>query len=347
MIGTAPQDPRRPVEDDEPDAPPLPTRSRWRIALAWLPGLAVLAGLVWLVRTRSGEEREIADLFRRVRPSWLLLAVLLQLFTYFSVGEAWRIPLARGGFALRRSTLARLAMLKLTLDQAIPTGGVSGTAYMIRSLRRRRVAPEVLGATLLVVLAGYYLAYAIGVLVALVVLWMHDCLNAWVAAAGVLFAVTAALLPPALVLLLRKAPERIPERLRRLPGLRELGPGAEVIAKDLAGDWRLQLAATAGSFTTMLLDGATLEVAAVALGARPSFGSCFAALVAGSVAATIGVMPGGLGTFESASVAVLTLTGTDAATALAATLLLRAFTFWLPMIPGALLLRPLHPPGRG
>jgi uncharacterized membrane protein YbhN (UPF0104 family) len=50
-------------------------------------------------------------------------------------------------------------------------------------------------------------------------------------------------------------------------------------------------------------------------------------------------MPGGLGTFEAGSVAVLTLSGTDAASALGATLLLRGFTFWLPMVPGLLWMR--------
>jgi len=59
-----------------------------------------------------------------------------------------------------------------------------------------------------------------------------------------------------------------------------------------------------------------------------------------SVAATVGIMPGGLGTFEAASVGVLTLTGTSVTSALAATLLLRGFTFWLPMVPGLVLLRP-------
>jgi hypothetical protein len=48
-----------------------------------------------------------------------------------------------------------------------------------------------------------------------------------------------------------------------------------------------------------------------------------------SVAAIVGIMPGGVGTFEAATVGVLTLTGTHVTSALAATLLLRGFTFWL------------------
>jgi uncharacterized protein (TIRG00374 family) len=89
----------------------------------------------------------------------------------------------------------------------------------------------------------------------------------------------------------------------------------------------------------MALDAATLAVMLLAVGARPDPLSCFAAQVMAQVASTVGVMPGGLGTFEAGSVATLTLTGTPPAAALSATLLLRGFTFWLPMIPGLILLR--------
>jgi uncharacterized membrane protein YbhN (UPF0104 family) len=51
------------------------------------------------------------------------------------------------------------------------------------------------------------------------------------------------------------------------------------------------------------------------------------------MAATIAPAPGGLGTFEAGSMAMLTLLCVPVESALAATLLLRGFTFWLPMLP--------------
>jgi uncharacterized membrane protein YbhN (UPF0104 family) len=50
-------------------------------------------------------------------------------------------------------------------------------------------------------------------------------------------------------------------------------------------------------------------------------------------------VPGGLGTFEASSVALLRLQGVSVESALAATLLLRGLTFWLPMLPGFALAR--------
>ena len=76
-----------------------------------------------------------------------------------------------------------------------------------------------------------------------------------------------------------------------------------------------------------------------AVGSPTGFAPAFACFLIASVFATLMVVPGGLGTFEGASVAMLHLFGVPLAAALAATLLLRGFTFWLPMLPGLWLAR--------
>ncbi|WP_240975669.1 lysylphosphatidylglycerol synthase domain-containing protein [Paraburkholderia aromaticivorans] len=58
-----------------------------------------------------------------------------------------------------------------------------------------------------------------------------------------------------------------------------------------------------------------------------------------SMVATIGPIPVGLGTFEATSVGMLSLLGVSVEAALAATLLWRALTFWLPMLPDIWLAR--------
>lgn len=58
-----------------------------------------------------------------------------------------------------------------------------------------------------------------------------------------------------------------------------------------------------------------------------------------SLARTLGPVPGGLGVFEAASVTALKLNGVPIAAGLAATLLFRGFSYWLPMLPGILLAR--------
>ena len=48
----------------------------------------------------------------------------------------------------------------------------------------------------------------------------------------------------------------------------------------------------------------------------------------------MGFVPGGLGSFEAASVLTLQLSGVALPEALSATLLFRGLSFWLPMLPG-------------
>jgi Mg2+-importing ATPase len=50
-------------------------------------------------------------------------------------------------------------------------------------------------------------------------------------------------------------------------------------------------------------------------------------------------VPAGLGAFEAASIFTLHAAGIEVPVALAATLLFRGFTFWLPMLPGLWLAR--------
>lgn len=58
-----------------------------------------------------------------------------------------------------------------------------------------------------------------------------------------------------------------------------------------------------------------------------------------SVVMSVSPVPLGLGTFEAACVAMLHGAGTGLEAGLAATLMLRGFTTWLPMLPGIWLIR--------
>ena len=69
-----------------------------------------------------------------------------------------------------------------------------------------------------------------------------------------------------------------------------------------------------------------------------------AALVAANAAAALSPIPAGLGTFEGTAVGVLVLFDTPIAAALAATLLLRGFALWLPLLPGLWLTRRMLSP---
>jgi Mg2+-importing ATPase len=89
----------------------------------------------------------------------------------------------------------------------------------------------------------------------------------------------------------------------------------------------------------VLLDAATIWFLIRALGTDAPMSGVFASFVISTLFRTIGILPGGLGTFEAASVLTLKLVGVSVAVALSATLLFRGLSFWLPMIPGLFLSR--------
>ncbi len=86
--------------------------------------------------------------------------------------------------------------------------------------------------------------------------------------------------------------------------------------------------------TVILPDAATLWIMLLAVGQQASFWVAFPGFVLASMAAMIGPIPFGLGTFETTCVAVLHMLGVPISAALTATLLLRGFSLWLPMLPG-------------
>jgi uncharacterized protein (TIRG00374 family) len=153
-----------------------------------------------------------------------------------------------------------------------------------------------------------------------------------------LFAVMAGGIPLTVLWLSRRA-RRPPRWARRIPRLestlREIGRAPSRLVRSPA----LLLEGSALQLCIFLLDAATLWCMLHAVGYHASPTAIFASFVLSQAAATVILTPGGLGSFEAASVGLLTLFDVPMATALTATLLLRGFTYWLPMLPGLWLSR--------
>lgn len=89
----------------------------------------------------------------------------------------------------------------------------------------------------------------------------------------------------------------------------------------------------------LLLDAATVWTMLRGVGLHAPPAPVFASFMVSSLARIVGISPGGIGTFEAASVATLHLVHVPVASALAATLLFRGLSFWIPLVPGLVLAR--------
>jgi uncharacterized membrane protein YbhN (UPF0104 family) len=307
--------------------------ARW---ISWLFGLAILGAIALFAAHRS-EGREFARLVAHAQPAWLFLGLLLQMSTYIADARVWQRIIVRAGISRPLRSYIGLGLAKLFMDQVVPSGGMSGILLVVRALDRRGIQRGTSMAAVVVNLVSYYTAYVAALAVALGVVWVHGGLTLFIILPAAIFAPVAAGIPTVLVLVSRG--RRLPLWIRRLP---IVGSGLRTLAKatpGIAHDGSLISRCVGLQVAIFLLDAGTLWIMLRALGLSIHPAQVFASFMLSTLARTLGPVPGGLGIFEAASVATLKLMGVPIAAGLAATLLFRGFSYWLPMVPGILLAR--------
>ena len=293
----------------------------------------MLGVVIWMAQ-RKAEVKELAYLARHALPWWIAVALLLQLATYALQGESWRALLVRAGARISRRVLIALSVAKLFVDQALPSAGVSGTVVMVKGLQKRRVGSRVLAAGVVAETVTYYVGYCLCILAAIVVAYVagYHRLPVLLGFAAVV-AVTATM-GSIMFRLARGRPLRVPHWLECVPGIRPLRKTMESARSDLLKDVPMLLEVTGWQIGVHLVDAATMWALLVSLGTPITPIAVFASFMLASLARTVGIVPGGLGTFEAVSIATLRAGGASVGAALAATLLFRVLSFWLPMLPG-------------
>ena len=309
-----------------------------RVLLSWLLGLLGMAAVI-VVALQFGSLLEMLELARSARPVWLLLALLAQAATYLAEALIWRQSLRRSGHPRPLRALVPLGIAKLFTDQVIPSGGVSGTMLIIAGLIRRRVPAEITMAAMLVGLVSYYAAYVAVVLASIVILWLHGRASLLILIGGALFVAITVAIPTAILALKRWGGRGPVARLSEMLGAARLSRALAEAPTDLLRSPVLLLQTAGLQATIFVLDGLTLWLVLMSVGCQPGLWVPFVSFTIASMAATIGPVPLGLGSFEAGSVGMLGFLGVSVEAALAGTLLLRGLTFWLPMLPGIWLAR--------
>jgi uncharacterized membrane protein YbhN (UPF0104 family) len=327
---------REPANPAVPEAPeePAPRRSiaKWKLAPVAI-GIIVLCALI-LVVLHFAEIGEIRDIARSARLEWLYVALIAQVLTYVCATTVWRLALDRAGYQLPIRQLVPLGVAKLFTDQAIPAGGIGGAALVVRALARRNVPAPAVVTALMVGLISYYAAYLIIVIAAVSIIGLHHKLNPAVLIAVTVFSGFAVGAPSLLLYLTQFRKRPLPRWALRFPGAAPIAQALDDVPVDVLNSPRLLGEAILLQLCIFFLDALTLWIAFQAIGRPVDLLVALSAFTMASVAGTIGLVPLGLGTFEAGAVGTLSLLGVPVEAALAAALLLRLFTFWMPMLPG-------------
>ncbi|MBB6303742.1 lysylphosphatidylglycerol synthase transmembrane domain-containing protein [Rhizobium leucaenae] len=308
------------------------------LILGWAVGLIVLGGLITFILHYGDLAIFIATL-RAADPLWLTVALLSQAATYACAAVIWATVLAKAGFHRRVLDLLGLAIVELFANQAIPTGGLSGSIIVVRGLLHRSIPSPIAVTALLIAALSYYTAYLLMGMFAFILLWHIGHLSdAWLSL-SIAFAGVIILIAGVLLLIARSRGRFIPKAILDWRPARKFADVLKSVRRDMVADGIILAQTIALQATIFLLDAVTLWLTLRSIGIDIEPTKAFVSLILASVVATLSPLPLGLGSFEGTCVGVLHLLGVKAEAALAATLIFRCFTFWLPMLPGLWLIR--------
>lgn len=315
-----------------------PHLSALRTVISWMLGVLALVAVIVAAAQYGSLSRTFA-IARETSPRWLLLAFAAQAMTYVCSAAVWWCVLKAAGHPRRLFRLMGLGVAKVFTDQLLPSGGLSGNLLVVASLLRRQIPAPVAMAALLIGMTSFYAAYLAVAVAAAVLLWLHNRQSAALSGLIAAFLVLAVVLPGLVYWVRRGVARRLPGWATRIPLLPMLMRAMADAPASLLRDPRLLAEAVALQLSIFLLDATTLWLVMQSGDHAVAFWIPFVALIVASIIATIGPMPLGLGTFEGGAIGMLHLLGVPVETALAATMLLRGLTFWLPMLPGLWLAR--------
>ena len=311
----------------------LPQKTRRQKLGILIFGVLLLSALV-LVVINLGDLEEFVGLLRQAEPGWLLIAIVLQFGTYTCVAVMWHLALRAMGQPLAMSALIPLGIAKLFTDQALPSGGLSGAAFFVTALKHRNVPTESCLAVLLLNIVAYYGASLLAAFSCVLLLWIYHSLNYWIIGVATLFCMIAVGVPGVALWLRDISNYQLPSFLLRFTNIKQLLDALGNAPDNLLRNPELLIMAILLNFAVIFLDSATLWVMLQMIDISHSYWTIFPSFVMASMVATLSPIPMGLGSFEVTAVGMLGLLGVPVEAALTATLLLRGFTLWLPMLPG-------------
>jgi len=307
----------------------LPSR-HW---LFWAIGLALFVGVLG-IGLHFSEAEDFVRFAQQAHPRWLLIAVTWQAATYAAQAEIWRLVARASGSRLSFADACRISLAKQFVDQALPSAGVSGTVFTAGALDARGLSREAAWTAVALNLISYNVVYVAGLGLALALGRLHGRGSTFIIGVAVVFTLLSAGLTALMFVLPGRSSHPVSRRIAKMPMIHGILQQLESANPRLVQDPRLLLGAMFWQMAIVALDTLTLVALIESLGERTQFAGAFVSFMIASLVRSMGLVPGGLGTFEATSVVTLRMTGARLAVALAATVMFRGLTFWLPMLPG-------------
>jgi uncharacterized protein (TIRG00374 family) len=299
------------------------------IALVMLVGVFVFVGLHF-------EEASVSlAVLKDANPWWVALALVLQLLTYACSGGIFYeiLRAAKRHIPLRR--LAALSVERMSVNQIAPAAGLSGNVYVFMAFRRFDIPRGIAAEAVFMDTLSYHAGGAISTVLALgIILGLHAESPFLIGGLLIFLIVTAGILGG--IFYIFSHTDGLPSWINRWSFLKEIARSLKSVRPErLQAPWVLSIT-TLYELLIFTLDSATLWAIMHIINVPIPFIIAFTVFTVASAAGALSLLPGGIGGFEAACVLALRWFSVGLGPALTATLLLRALTLWLPLIPGSI-----------
>ncbi|MGD0808785.1 MAG: YbhN family protein [Acidimicrobiales bacterium] len=304
-------------------------------------GFLLLGVALWVVKGKSSELSGASAYLTQLRWEWLGLAAVAELGCYVALACVERVLMRAGQVPAPLRRLTAITFAASAIQSALPVGAAFAGVYNFRQYRMLG-ADEVLSGW--VVIASGAVSFATLATLAGIGLSMAASLGTTLDLVGAIVGVLVVVLMVVIAWAARarlfrladKLVAAVEKRLHREPG--QLGDPLALVREKLRAfaptraEWAL--AALAGT-ASWLADCSCLAAAFLAVGAPVPWLGLLLAYCGGQLAVNLPITPGGLGVVEGSLTLALLFFGGGKAPTVAAVLLYRLFSFWLPLPVGA------------
>jgi uncharacterized membrane protein YbhN (UPF0104 family) len=318
------------------------TRRQW---LAFAVFVASALAFLYFVLPKLAGLRQTWNKLDQAAPGWLVLCFVLEAFSFGGYILLFRGVFVRGESRINWRESYEITMAGLAASRLFAAAGSGGVALTAWALRRSGMHPRVVACRMIAFLTLLYAVY----MSALVLDGIGLRTGVLPGGGGFAITIVPAIFGAASIaafLALSLLPQDIERRLEAwAAGGRR---GARLVAKAVtapaavASGVRTAIAllrsrnpGALGAVTWWAFDIAVLWSAFHAFGAPPPLPVIVMAYFVGMLANVL-PLPGGIGGVDGGMIGALIAFGVDGSLALLAVLVYRAFSFWLPTIPGAI-----------
>ncbi len=305
----------------------------------------VITNLVFLIAIiviaiNFGNETQIIQLLLNVDLGYIALALFFQVLTYFCVGGLLAVVLRKFSKKISVRGISGLSIAKLFIDQIIPTLGVGGSLMVAQGFIRRGAARGEAMAAIVTEVVSRWVAFFVLFGLSLTLLWEAKGVTQTVRHLALAFSILFVLILLALAVLIWSAKSRnLPKWIQHISFLKPLIGSLNELPTIVLRSKTVWISSLFFQTAIFVLDAATLWICLLALEVHISFPVAFLSFMMASAIATLSLVPGGVGFFEGVAVGVLASFGVSLEAGIAATVLLRGLTTWLPMFPGLFFFR--------